>query len=93
MGRVRAPASARDFPQIMIGGRRGLGLPAAYVSGYRRTIPPPGQPRPQGADATHAWVLVWTGRQNGWVEFDPTNAMQAGTHRAGSVCLAVPAQL
>jgi transglutaminase-like putative cysteine protease len=45
----------------------------AYVSGYLRTIPPPGQPRLQGADATHAWVSVWCGAELGWVGFDPTN--------------------
>jgi transglutaminase-like putative cysteine protease len=69
----------QDFAQIMIGGLRGLGLPAAYVSGYLRTIPPPGKQRLQGADATHAWVSVWTGPENGWIGFDPTNAIQAGT--------------
>jgi transglutaminase-like putative cysteine protease len=69
----------QDFAQIMIGGLRGLGLPAAYVSGYLRTIPPPGKPRLQGADATHAWVSVWAGPENGWIGFDPTNAIQAGT--------------
>jgi transglutaminase-like putative cysteine protease len=69
----------QDFAQIMIAGLRGLGLPAAYVSGYLRTIPPPGKPRLQGADATHAWVSVWTGAENGWIGFDPTNAMLAGT--------------
>ncbi len=68
----------QDFAQIMIGGLRGLGLPAAYVSGYLRTIPPPGQQRLQGADATHAWVSVWTGPDNGWIGFDPTNALQIG---------------
>ncbi|HWV55136.1 transglutaminase family protein [Pseudorhodoplanes sp.] len=69
----------QDFAQIMIGGLRGLGLPAAYVSGYLRTIPPPGKPRLQGADATHAWVSVWAGAENGWIGFDPTNAIRAGT--------------
>ena len=48
----------QDFAHVMIAGLRGLGLPAAYVSGYLRTIPPAGQPRLQGADATHAWVSV-----------------------------------
>jgi transglutaminase-like putative cysteine protease len=57
----------------MIAGLRGLGLPAAYVSGYLRTIPPPGKPRLQGADATHAWVSLWCGAEIGWVGFDPTN--------------------
>jgi transglutaminase-like putative cysteine protease len=68
----------QDFAQIMICGLRGLGLPAAYVSGYLRTIPPPGQPRLEGADATHAWVSVWCGPDLAWVGADPTNAMLAG---------------
>ena len=66
----------QDFAHIMICGMRGLGLPAAYVSGYLRTNPPPGRPRLAGADATHAWVAVWCG-DAGWVGFDPTNAVLA----------------
>jgi len=63
----------QDFAHVMIAGLRGLGLPAAYVSGYLRTIPPPGKPRLEGADATHAWVSLWCGPQIGWVGLDPTN--------------------
>jgi transglutaminase-like putative cysteine protease len=63
----------QDFAHVMIAGLRGLGLPAAYVSGYLRTIPPPGKPRLQGADATHAWVSAWCGEELGWIGFDPTN--------------------
>jgi transglutaminase-like putative cysteine protease len=63
----------QDFAHVMIAGLRGLGLPAAYVSGYLRTIPPPGRPRLQGADATHAWVSLWCGVEIGWVGLDPTN--------------------
>jgi transglutaminase-like putative cysteine protease len=63
----------QDFAHVMIAGLRGLGLPAAYVSGYLRTIPPPGRPRLQGADATHAWVSLWCGEDIGWIGFDPTN--------------------
>ena len=63
----------QDFAHVMIAGLRGLGLPAAYVSGYLRTIPPAGQPRLQGADASHAWVSVWCGAELGWIGFDPTN--------------------
>jgi transglutaminase-like putative cysteine protease len=34
-----------------------------------------------GADATHAWVLVWGGEQIGWVGVDPTNGIwMAGDH-------------
>ena len=71
----------QDFAQVMISGLRSAGLPAAYVSGYIRTIPPPGEERLVGADATHAWVLVWAGPDLGWVGVDPTNAIwMAGDH-------------
>jgi len=65
----------QDFAHVMIAGLRGLGLPAAYVSGYVRTLPAPGCPRLEGADATHAWVQLWCGPDTGWVGFDPTNAV------------------
>lgn len=65
----------QDFAHVMIAGLRGLGLPAAYVSGYIRTDPPPGRPRLQGADATHAWVSLWCGGELGWIGLDPTNAV------------------
>ena len=69
----------QDFAHVMIAGLRGLGLPAAYVSGYLRTYPPKGQPRLQGADATHAWVSVWCGNELGWIGFDPTNDLLIAT--------------
>jgi transglutaminase-like putative cysteine protease len=68
----------QDFVHIMIAGLRGLGLPAGYVSGYIRTIPPPGKKRLEGADAMHAWVSVWCGTDFGWIGLDPTNAMMIG---------------
>lgn len=67
----------QDFSHVMISGMRSLGLPAAYVSGYLRTQVP-GQVRLAGADAMHAWVLVWCGEEAGWVGLDPTNAVIAG---------------
>ncbi|WP_294196004.1 transglutaminase family protein [uncultured Sphingomonas sp.] len=71
----------QDFAQIMLTGLRAAGLPAAYASGYIRTIPPPGQARLVGADATHAWVLIWCGPARGWVGVDPTNGIwMAGDH-------------
>jgi transglutaminase-like putative cysteine protease len=68
----------QDFAHVMIAGLRGLGLPALYVSGYIRTIPPPGKPRLAGADASHAWVAVWCGPLFGWLGLDPTNAIPEG---------------
>ncbi|MEM8865535.1 MAG: transglutaminase family protein, partial [Planctomycetota bacterium] len=52
---------------------RSLGLAARYVSGYLRTLPPPGKPRLVGADASHAWLSLYCGEQLGWVDADPTN--------------------
>ena len=68
----------QDFAHVMIAGLRGLGLPALYVSGYIRTIPPPGKPRLAGADASHAWVALWCGPAFGWLGLDPTNAIAGG---------------
>jgi transglutaminase-like putative cysteine protease len=68
----------QDFAHIMISGMRGLGLPAAYVSGYLRTEQKPDEERLAGADAMHAWVLVWCGEACGWRGLDPTNGIFAG---------------
>jgi transglutaminase-like putative cysteine protease len=51
------------------------------VSGYILTTPPPGKPRLVGADASHAWISVWTGgagEASSWVDLDPTNNMRVG---------------
>ena len=62
----------QDFAQLEVACLRSLGLAARYVSGYLRTLPPPGQPRLVGADASHAWIAVWLD-EAGWLELDPTN--------------------
>lgn len=62
----------QDFAHLAVGCLRSLGLAARYVSGYIETVPPPGQERLVGADASHAWCSVWTPAA-GWVDFDPTN--------------------
>ena len=63
----------QDFAQVMIACLRSLGLPARYVSGYLETLPPPGQVKLVGADASHAWVSVYCGEKVGWMDADPTN--------------------
>ena len=67
----------QDFAHIMISGMRGLGLPAAYVSGYLRSGRSQGDGL-AGADAMHAWVLVGCGEEVGWCGLDPTNGIFAG---------------
>jgi transglutaminase-like putative cysteine protease len=69
----------QDFAHIMIVALRSLGIPAGYVSGFLRTLPPPGKERLEGADAMHAWVRVWCGDALGYVELDPTNNIPAGS--------------
>ena len=69
----------QDFAHIMVIAARAHGIPAAYVSGYLRTLPPPGKPRLIGADAMHAWTALWCGPALGWIGFDPTNNKLADT--------------
>lgn len=68
----------QDMSHAMIAALRSLGIPAGYVSGFLRTLPPPGKPRLEGADAMHAWVRAWCGPETGWMDFDPTNDCPAG---------------
>ena len=67
----------QDFAHLGIACLRALGLAARYVSGYLETLPPPGQPRLVGADASHAWLAVYI-PGTGWAEFDPTNDCMPG---------------
>jgi transglutaminase-like putative cysteine protease len=62
----------QDFAHLMIACLRALGLPARYVSGYLETVPPPGQAKLVGADASHAWVSFFCPGL-GWIDVDPTN--------------------
>jgi transglutaminase-like putative cysteine protease len=66
----------QDYAHLMISCLRALGLPARYVSGYLRTLPPPGATKRRGADQSHAWISVWAGEPAGWVDFDPTNNLR-----------------
>jgi len=66
----------QDFAHLAISALRGLGLAARYVSGYLETLPPPGQPKLRGADASHAWIALYlpdAGESGDWIDLDPTN--------------------
>jgi transglutaminase-like putative cysteine protease len=67
-----AEGVCQDFAQLAIGCFRSHGLPARYVSGYLETRPPPGRPRREGADVSHAWASIFV-PDLGWVDIDPTN--------------------
>lgn len=67
----------QDFAHLAISALRMLGLAARYVSGYLETIPPPGQPKLMGVDASHAWFSVYVPNW-GWMDFDPTNDLVPG---------------
>lgn len=69
----------QDFAHVQIACLRSLGLPARYVSGYLRTVPPDGEQKLVGADESHAWVSVWAGQELGWIDCDPTNACFASS--------------
>ncbi|MEO0362189.1 MAG: transglutaminase family protein [Pseudomonadota bacterium] len=71
---VKRAGVCQDFSHIFLAACRSVGLPARYVSGYILTRPPEGRERLVGADASHAWVAVWS-PVAGWVDFDPTNDM------------------
>jgi transglutaminase-like putative cysteine protease len=55
-----------------------MGLSARYVSGYIETLPPPGEERMIGADASHAWTSVFVPGW-GWFDIDPTNDQLVGS--------------
>ena len=62
------------FKQPLVGAEVGWHQDATYL----RTDPPPGRPRLIGADAMHAWVMLWCGPTRGWIGFDPTNGCITG---------------
>lgn len=62
----------QDFAHLMIACLRAQGLAARYMSGYIETLPPPGQEKLEGSDASHAWCAIYV-PSVGWVDFDPTN--------------------
>jgi transglutaminase-like putative cysteine protease len=74
----RRAGVCQDFAHVAIGCLRSLGLPARYVSGYVETDPPPGRPKLQGADVSHAWISAFA-PGDGWVDIDPTNDQFVGS--------------
>ncbi len=61
----------QDFAHLAIAIFRARGFAARYTSGYLKTLSDAGGEHLVGADASHAWVSVWSG--NSWIDIDPTN--------------------
>ena len=66
----------QDFAHIMIALVRGLRIPCRYVSGYLHHES--GHPDRSGEGATHAWLEALLPGL-GWIGFDPTNNLLAGS--------------
>lgn len=62
----------QDFAHLQIGCLRALGLPARYVSGYVAPKHATSGAAYVGAQASHAWLSLYTPGA-GWVDLDPTN--------------------
>lgn len=75
----------QDFAHFALACCRAMRVPARYVSGYILTRPPPGQPRLQGADASHAWISVWS-PETGWIDLDPTNGIAVSDEHVMVAC-------
>jgi transglutaminase-like putative cysteine protease len=69
---VHKKGVCQDFAHFAISALRSIGIPARYVSGYIQTLPPEGEEKLFGVDASHAWFSIYI-PDVGWVEFDPTN--------------------
>lgn len=73
---ARGTGACRDFALLMMEACRSLGLAARFVTGYLYGTEA-GEVR--GGGATHAWCAIYLPGA-GWVEYDPTNGLIAGSN-------------
>ncbi len=69
--------TCRDFAFLFMEASRRFGFAARFVSGYLNDASS-GDDAPVGGGATHAWADVFVPGE-GWIEFDPTNRITAGS--------------
>lgn len=80
--------TCRDFALLMVEAARALGCAARFVTGYLYDSE---NTRTVGGGATHAWCGVYLPGA-GWVEYDPTNGLVAGTNLIRVGVTRTPAQ-
>lgn len=68
--------TCRDFAKLMMEALRSLGLASRFVTGY---LYDETMQEARGGGSTHAWCSVYLPGA-GWVEYDPTNGLIAGTN-------------
>jgi transglutaminase-like putative cysteine protease len=73
----RGVGTCRDFAFLFMEASRCLGFAARFVTGYLNSGSGNGG-SPRGGGATHAWADVFIPGE-GWIEFDPTNRITAGS--------------
>ena len=73
--------TCRDFALLMMEAVRSLGLAARFVSGYLYDSErlASGDNAMVGSGETHAWLQVFLPGE-GWIAYDPTNALVAGNN-------------
>ncbi|QHQ36852.1 transglutaminase family protein [Algicella marina] len=73
----RGLGTCRDFAFLFMEASRRFGFAARFVTGYLNSSST-GSGMPVGGGATHAWADVFVPGE-GWIEFDPTNRITAGS--------------
>ncbi len=88
---ARGTGSCRDFAFLFMEVARTLGFAARFVTGYLYDPGTEAAGRVRGGGSTHAWADVFVPGA-GWIEFDPTNRIVAGTNLIRVATTRTPAQ-
>lgn len=87
---AKGAGTCRDFSFLFMEATRRFGFAARFVTGYLND----GSTEPDalvGGGATHAWADVFVPGE-GWIEFDPTNRITAGSALIRVATTRTPAQ-
>jgi transglutaminase-like putative cysteine protease len=87
---ARGVGTCRDFAFLFMEATRLFGFAARFVTGYLNDAAT-SLDAPIGGGATHAWADVFVPGE-GWIEFDPTNRITAGSALIRVATTRTPAQ-